>query len=248
MEFIFTREMQDDLREVNNTFQRSLLPWWDEISIYVPEADRDLGYKLLPAMVINAYRYLGIERELTIQMANIFKTINFANIIHILAKDDEEGQIHNQELQFAILIGDYIFGRVLKLLLEADADKLLNIFATMICSINEGLVIKHTLHGGLEDVLTKTRAPLYTNAFLTAGKMAGLKPETAEIYSEIGHNLGMAVELIYIYHQEKCGRTYLYKAQSLMGQLQDAEVLKIGEMEALMQQISNNTGGDADGL
>jgi len=247
MEFIFTREMKTDLLDVDNIFTKSLLPWWDEISVYVPRVE-DLSFKLLPAMVVNAYRYMGIERDSYLEMANLFKTIYFASKVHVLIKDDEDGQKHNQELQFTILIGDYIFGKVLSLLLKTDCDKLLDIFAVMLCDINEGLIIEHKMNGTRQEVLAKTMGPLYKNAFLTAAKVAGLIHEKALIYGEIGYNLGIALELIYIYEQKHDAHTYLDKAEMLLMQLNRNEICEIEALENLMQEIRNNLGGSVNGL
>jgi len=240
MDSILTIDIQTDLQEVDQTFRSSLLPWWDEISAYLPIVDKNLGSKLLPVMVINAYRYLGLERDLSIQMANLFKTIDFASKIHVLVKDDDEGQKHSQEMQFTILIGDYIFGRVLKLLVETQTDHLLYMFATMIGRINEGLIIEHKFKCGLEQVLIQTRAPLYHDAFLSAAKMAQLAPDSADIYGEVGHNLGIALELFYIYGQKTSGHTYLDRAKELLLLLNKNEISQFESLENLIFEMDKN--------
>jgi len=235
MDFIFTGEMKADLQEVDNIFRKSLLPWWDEISVYMPGANEDPGFKLLPAMVINAYKYLGIDKNLAIQMANLFKIIHFASKIHVLIKDDEEGQKHNQELQFTILIGDYIFGKVLRLLLETHADRLLDMFATMICDLNEGLIVEYKLNAGLSEVLARTRGPLYHKAFLSAAHMAGWAEDSVEIYGDLGYNLCMALELIYIYAQNATGKEYLDKAQKISEQM---NIKEKSALDSLMGEMA----------
>jgi geranylgeranyl pyrophosphate synthase len=239
MEFIFNKDIQTDLQEVDKTFRGSLMPWWDEISAYMPTIDKDLGFRILPVMVINAYRSLGLERDLAIQMANLFKTIDFASKIHGLVKDDDEGQKHSQEMQFTILIGDYIFGRVLKMLVETGTDHLLYMFAAMIGTINEGLIIEHKLKSGLEQTLIQTRAPLYYNAFLSAAKMADLAPDTADLYGEIGHNLGVALELTFAYGQKSVGQAYFNKTKELL-QLINKEKHQFESLEILIQQMDKN--------
>lgn len=248
MEFIFTREMKADLLEVEDLFKRSLLSWWDEIYIYVQKMDGDLSFQLLTAMVINAYRCLGLERELSIQMANLFKTINFASKIHVLVKDDDEGQEHNQELQFTVLIGDYIFGKVMSLLLDTRADKLLDRFAAMICEINEGLIVEYKLNKGLQEVLARTKAPLYNNAFNSAAELAGLAPEVTGIYTELGYNLGMALELLYVHGQKEDVGAYLIKAEQLLQSLRHHIPGMEPGLEKLVQEMYKELGGSTDGL
>jgi geranylgeranyl pyrophosphate synthase len=248
MESIFTKEMQADLLEVDNSFKKSLSPWWEEISGYVPEAQQDISFRLLPAMVIDAYRFLGLERDLALQMANMFKTIYLASKIHVLIGDDEEGQQHNQELQFSILIGDYIFGRVLKLLLETHTDQLLHMFAAMICQINEGLIVKYKSAADLDEVLAQTRAPFYHYAFLSAAKMAGMGPGDAELYGKIGHNIGMALELLIIDLGAAGGFAYVEKAQQLAAAMDHVDMPGRAELHELIQGLKDNIGGGADGL
>jgi len=248
MESIFTKEMQADLLEVDISFKKSLWTWWEEISVYVPAAQQDLSFKLLPAMVIKAYHYLGLERDLALQMANMFKTIYFASKIHVLIGDDEEGQQHNQELQFSILIGDYIFGRVLKLLLETHTDMLLHLFAAMICQINEGLIVKYKSAADLDEVLAQTRAPFYHYAFLSAAKIAGMGPADAEVYGQIGHNIGMALELLIIDQGAEDGHEYLEKAQQLSATMDHEDMPGLAELDELIRGLRDNIGGGVDGL
>lgn len=240
MEYIFTKDIQSAIQEVEKTFRNGLLSWWNEISAYVPKVDNDLGYRLLPAVVLNSYWYLGLEKELAVQMANLFKTIDFATRIHVLIKDDEEGQRHNQELQFTILIGDYIFGKVLKLLVETGTDHLLTMFATMIGKINEGLIIEHKFKSGLEQTLLQTRAPLYYNAFLSAAKMAHLPPDQAENYGKVGHNLGTALELTFVHHQKGLGQSYLDNTKQLLKILNKNGNNQFKSLENLVQAMDKN--------
>lgn len=213
MEFILTDNIKTDLVKVDIEFEKSLRPWWEELRLFLPAPGQEPGYDLLPAMVINAYRWAGNGHRLTIQMANLFRIINLASLIHLRVKDVEEGQEHNQEMQFAILIGDYIYGRVLKLLGETEADKLLDQFAVMIARINEGMVMKYKLDSGLDEYLSRGRAPFYANAFSSAARMQDWDPPHVALYEAVGQNLGLALEMIYVYKQPDMGYRYLRQAE-----------------------------------
>ncbi len=236
MEYILSREMKADLLQVNSIFKENLAPWWDEIKVFVHKLDEDESFQLIPAMVIYAYRQLGLERKLSLQMANLFKTLYFASKIHVLIKDDEEGQEQNQEMQFAILIGDYIFGKVLSLLLELRVDRLLDMFAAMICEINEGLILQYKLNGGLIEVLSRTKAPLYSNTFRSAAQLAGLSDERVIIYDEIGYNLGMGVELMLVCEQKE-DQSYLDRAEQLIKKFQENMNLSESSLQELVHKI-----------
>ncbi len=200
MDLAFSRELEVEMHDIENMFKKSLQPWWEDLADLLTHLQGDRSFQLMPAVVILAYKYLDMDHEIRVAMGNLFKTIYFANRIHTLVKDSDEGQIHNQDMQFTILIGDYIFGRVLKLLLEAKADKVLDEFAQMISQINEGLVIMHKSDVCIQEVMLQTSAPFYSTAFLTAARLKGLDGDEVALYEELGLNLGMALELTLIGH------------------------------------------------
>lgn len=215
MKFNFTRDLDAELFELGKHFKKSLLPWWDDIYVYLDRINNDFTWNTMPALVLSVYKYLGINKELTIAMTNIFKTIFFTNSIHAIVQDDEEGQKYDQDLQFNILIGDYVFGRVLKLLFEAKAVHFLEDFADMICSINEGMVMEHKLHAGYEQILLKTRAPLYELAFYTAAELADLEEEQQELFGTMGLKLGMGIELLAYSSCRDEALAYIHEGQRL---------------------------------
>jgi geranylgeranyl pyrophosphate synthase len=196
MNFAFTRVLAKELREVEDRHRENLASWWDELASLRESLREDKSLQLIPAVVVLAYRYLNSDHKLTINMAGLFKTLYFANLIHIRVKDEEEGQTNDQRLQFAILIGDYIFGRILKLLLEINAVEVLDNLALMICGVNEGLVMRHRLDAEPSEVIKRGNAAIYGTAFTTAARLKGLDQKGIELYGQIGCNLGMALELL----------------------------------------------------
>lgn len=196
MKQIFARDFRTEILELDVVFKNSLLPWWEDISEYVKKLDDDITWNMLPLVVLGIYRFNGLDRQISIAMANIFKTLYLANSIHALVKDDNEGQEHNQKLQFSILLGDYIFGRMLKLLVEAKADHLVGVFAHMMAEINEGMVLQHKYNIDHLEVVEKTRGPLYMRAFETAAQLSGSNEENQERYRQMGLALGMSIELL----------------------------------------------------
>ncbi len=196
MVFQFTRDLSTELLDVDGLFKKSILPWWQEIEIYMELIRLDHTWRTLPAVVFSIYRGTGFNREFCISMANIFKVLYLSVFIHELIKDDEEGQEFNQDMQFSILIGDFMFGRILALLIEAGADRLLPIFSDMICEINEGMVKRYKLGGNQEEFIENTRASFYKTAFLTAAYYAGKNMEEQECFKEAGYKLGLALEFL----------------------------------------------------
>ncbi|KUG04707.1 hypothetical protein ASZ90_017846 [hydrocarbon metagenome] len=196
MVFQFARDLSSELLDVDGLFKKSILPWWQEIETYRELIKLDHTWRALPAVVLSVYRGTGFNREFCISMANIFKILYLSVFIHELIKDDEEGQEYNQDMQFSILIGDYMFGRILALLIEAEADMLLPIFADMICEINEGMVKRYKLGSSEAEFVESRRASFYKTAFLTAAFCAGKNVEEQGCFREAGYKLGMALELL----------------------------------------------------
>ncbi len=187
--------LRGDAEAIDRHFAVLLERWGERLHPYRSAVSGDFTFACLPLLVNKAFRFLGNDTDLSLAMANIFKTVYFANTINQTLRDDAEGQQHDQEMQFSILISDYIFGWVLKKLVECNAAWLLDKFAGMMAEINEGFILKHCRGAGEDIVREKTRIPLYATAFYAAGRTAGCEPESALAYSRIGSELGMVMEL-----------------------------------------------------
>lgn len=238
MNFAFTRDLEVEICEMEKKFKQSLQPWWGNMSYLLARIQGDLSYQLMPSVALLAYKYLEMDNKTTVSMANIFKTIYFANKIHALIRDNEEGQLQNQELQFTILIGDYIFGRVLKLLLEAGADQLLDEFARMMSRINEGLVIRYKLDASSEEIIWKSITPLYATAFASAARLKGLGPELVANYEQIGLNLGMVLELTITAHNREA-LTYLEQTYVMISEFEAAGGEANTSLDKLLQELQS---------
>lgn len=216
MKCVFSGEIKGDIVEVEKSFRDNLLPWWNDIAVYYNRIQDDLTWRVLPAVVLSVYKHFGLDRALSVAMASMFETVYFSNSIHALIKDDDEGQVHDNELQFAILVGDYIFGTVLKSLVRSKNTSLVGIMADMMCELNEGMVLQNKLGANRTQVLEKTRAPLYGTAFLSAARLSGQTFENQEIYRQMGHNLGMSIELLGNKQSHKDTRPFIQNDEVLM--------------------------------
>ncbi|MEN6350480.1 MAG: hypothetical protein ABFD08_13930 [Syntrophomonas sp.] len=237
MNLALSREFKNDLHDLDIVFKESLLPWWDDINGYIKELENDVTWTTLPLMTMGVYSFLGLDRKISVSMANIFRTLFFANYIHALVKDDNEGQEYNRELQFSILIGDYIFGRMLKLLVEAEADSLVGIFAEMMGEINEGMILKHKYGADCRQVLSKTRAPLYARAFETAARLASLGGELENIYRQLGFALGMCIELPPYESRAAEIQNYIHEGEKIFSQLQQKNGAKNNSLGKMIAEL-----------
>jgi hypothetical protein len=240
MNLLFTRELKKELADLEQVFKCSLLPWWDSIDDYVKALENDLTWVVLPPVVMSIYTYTGHNRQLAIIMSNIFRNCYLAHRIHDLVKDDEEGQQHNQELQFNILIGDYISGHVLKALVDLQADRLVSFFAEMITEINQGLLIKHKLNGTYVEVVEKTRVPYYTTAFLTAARLAGFDDEICQSYCQMGYHFAMALELGQDSAYSHMGQAHIHECEKIFAGLNKRSNSTNSNLEKAIKELHNH--------
>lgn len=205
--------------------------------------DVDPLWKNIQEFVLITYDYFGLDRSLAIKIAVIFKMAYLANYIHESVKDDEEGQIYNQQLQLTILIGDYLFGKMMSLLLEAGGGHLVDSFADMMAEINEGLIIKYKIGTHPDQVIEKTKASYYSYTFLAAARLAGIDSEE-ELHNlfALGTNIGMVMYLIYNKGSHEQIRKHILQAHQLFTLVnQDLKVVN-SHLEKSLEEISNYSG------
>lgn len=244
MKFLFSNEINTELLDVDALFKQSLLPWWDELSVYNNSMQDDFTWQVLPALALHVYKYFGFNRQMAIAMANIFKTIYFSYYIHTLIKDNNEGQKHDKDLQFTILIGDYIFGRFLKLSVESNVSNLLDIFSDTMSQLSEGMVLQYKLKAESNQSFKKAKAPLYTAVFHTAAKLSGSEQEKMEIYKQIGFNLGMCFELGHQTEFQQEARGYLHKTELMLSKFKD----NYNTPDSILHRVTKNLHASIYGL
>ncbi|MDD2619499.1 MAG: hypothetical protein PHC92_02345 [Syntrophomonadaceae bacterium] len=237
MKYIFARDFRTEILELDVVFKNSLLPWWEDISGYIRRFENDTTWNMLPLVVLGVYKFNGLDRQISIAMANIFKTLYLANSIHALVKDDKEGQEYNRELQFSILIGDYISGRMLKLLVEAHADSLVGIFADMMAEISEGMVLQHKYSITNIETVEKTRGPLYARAFETAAYLAGFEKGNQVKYRQMGLALGMSMELLAYDSLHKEVHNYIHETEQIFKVIKQQNNTSNSTLEKVMTKL-----------
>ncbi len=238
MNFAFTRSLAEEIREVDAMCQESLQIWWDDLAGLRECLQNDRSFQLMPAVVVLAYKYLDSDRRLTVDMAGLFKTLYFADLIHNQVMDEEEGQLNDQNLQFTILIGDYIFGRVLKLLLKIGAVQVLDNLALMICRINEGLVMQYKLGAEQLEVIKRGNAAIYETAFVTAARLKMLDQEATRLYGRLGFNIGVALESLIAGNTDQA-LPYIETSAELLAQFKNAQGFQDNCLQDLLQELTN---------
>lgn len=192
-QYMMSGDLKSELQKVDEKFRGTVSLWQEDIKPYISGLENDPLWHIIPAFVLSACKYTGVERDLSISIANIFRTIYMANHIHEQIKDEEESQEYNQQMRLAILLGDYMFGKILKLLLNENAAHLVDIFAGLICKLNEGLTVKYKMNNDLMHNLKHIYAPFFKAAFLSASRLAGNNDDKEKAYGDLGYNLGLAI-------------------------------------------------------
>jgi hypothetical protein len=237
MNFAFTRELEVEINEIDLMYQKSLQIWWEDLASLRGRLQDDKSLRLMPAVVMLAYKYLDLDHTTSIDMASLFKTLYLANLIHKQVKDEEEGQLNNQDLQFTILIGDYIFGRVLKLLLEIGAVQVLDNLAALMCQISEGLVMEYKLKQNQLEVSKSGNVSFYAIGFLSAARLKGLNDESIELYEQLGFNIGLTMELLIIGNVAQA-KLYIEKSVDVLAAFQAKAGFANGCLDKLLQDLA----------
>jgi hypothetical protein len=195
MNWGFTRGLQEELLQVEANFKTCLNPWWKEVETYYEQLKDDPTFVMLPALTLSVYRHIGHDLATSTTLATISKIIYFSNSIHEHIKDDEEGQKPNRDLQFSILIGDYMLGQVLNILVDEQLDVLLPMFSNMMAEVNQGLIEKYKMNLDWQEGIEKSRMPIYRIVFASAARLAQAGVKEEERLSGLGYHAGMTVEL-----------------------------------------------------
>lgn len=237
MNLAIPMEIKGELAEVEKMFRDNFSPWWNYMNIYIDSLQDDLTWNIMPVVVLSVNKYFSLDRRVSIALATVFKSVYFSNHVHLLIKDDEEGQIHDNNLQFAILTGDYIYGTILKTLVRAGASNLLGAFSDLISELNEGMVLKYKLAASPVAVMAKTRAPFYANAFLFAASLSGQTAENQEAYRQLGYNLGMSLELLGMSNQLQEARKYVHNTEILIKRCNDFTARPNAFLESVISKL-----------
>lgn len=241
--FNFSWELKKEVFEIDHMLKDFLNSWREDIYEFNHDLENDYLYRSICEFVLLAYKYFGIDKDLSKKMVVIFKMVYLANYIHSKVRDDEEEQEYNQELQYTILTGDYLFGHIMKLLIEANGGEVVDSFAHMMAEINEGFIIQHKIDPISIEVIEKTIASYYGTAFLTAARFAGIQKETELfIIRDLGLNLGIAMYLIYTDAAYGKINPYIIRVNKLFSLINLHKRIANSSLEKAVEEISEFSG------
>lgn len=168
------------------------------------------GGKLLrPAFVLISSRFGEENREKACSLAAVIEMLHMATLVHDDIIDDSKLRRGNETIQskygkdYAVYIGDFLFGVCFKLLSENSSLKQINIDSNSMARICLGEVnqlnsrfnMNLSVKSYLNRISAKT-AELFSLSFYTGASMANCSEKLSRQLWQIGHNIGMAFQII----------------------------------------------------
>jgi len=176
-----------------------------EISAHLIEAG---GKRLRPLLTLAAARLAGYEGAVQIKLAAVVEFIHTATLLHDDVVD-ESAQRRGRptanilwDNKSSVLVGDYLFARAFRLMIESGDMRILDILSNAAAVIAEGEVLQLTTAHDLstdiaryEQVIRGKTAALFAAATEVSGVLARLpEPQIAALHA-YGDSLGMAFQL-----------------------------------------------------
>lgn len=154
-----------------------------------------LELNLCPAVVFAVTRALAKEGLKMLPLASLFQYIFLSDKVHRLVTD---GDISEDERQYPILVGDYLFGQAFQKLCQKDLFPHLKEFTKLIEEMNEGVIQRWSLKNkqiSLDDyilILSKEKASILELAAKMTAEVNGAREIVTNRLESFGYNIGMA--------------------------------------------------------
>ncbi len=154
-----------------------------------------LELNLCPAVVFAVTRALAKDVPNMIPLASLFQYIFLSDKVHRLVTD---GDIPEDQRQYPILVGDYLFGQAFKKLCEKDLFPHLKEFTKLIEDMNQGVIQRWSLKDKpmlLDDyklILGKEKASILKLAAKMTAEINDTRENVRNKLERFGYNLGMA--------------------------------------------------------
>ncbi|WP_340108426.1 polyprenyl synthetase family protein [Pikeienuella sp. HZG-20] len=199
-----------ELEAVNQTIRERMrsehAPRIPELSAHLIEAG---GKRLRPVLTLAAAKLCGYEGEHQIRLAAAVEFIHTATLLHDDVVDESAKRrgrptanilFGNQQ---SVLVGDYLFARSFRLMVETGSLRVLDILAGASAVIAEGEVLQltaqHDLSGGEEryfQVIRGKTAALFAAAAEVGAVVAAADEAEIAALRSYGDALGVAFQLI----------------------------------------------------
>lgn len=198
-----------DLEAVNTTitgYMQSDVPMIPQLAGYLIEAG---GKRIRPMLTLAAARLCGYAGTGHVKLATAVEFIHTASLLHDDVVDNSSlrrGKAAANIIfgnQASVLVGDYLFSRSFRLMVETGSLSTLDILANAAAIITEGEVLQLTAAKNIatsEDtymkVIAAKTAALFAAAAEVGGVIAGRPARDSQALYTYGRELGIAFQLV----------------------------------------------------
>ncbi|MEM9782851.1 MAG: polyprenyl synthetase family protein [Pseudomonadota bacterium] len=199
----------DDLTRVNTLIRERMAsehaPRIPEISAHLIEAG---GKRLRPILTLASAGLCGYRGGDHVKLAATVEFIHTATLLHDDVVDESSRRRGRPTANIlfdnksSVLVGDYLFARAFRLMVETGSLRVLDILSEASAVIAEGEVLQLTTAGNIATdieayrrVIQGKTAALFAAASEVGGVIAGAPDETVERLRTFGDALGMAFQL-----------------------------------------------------
>lgn len=202
-------EINDELKSVINIIEKNAKCRDKIIESSILELLHSGGKMLRPSFVILASKFGEYNEEKTQALASVVEMFHMATLVHDDIVDDATLRRGKETVQskygknYAVYIGDYLFCVCFKVLATVgslDSMKIDTLSMSRICmgeidQLNSRFDRNVSVKKYLQRVSGKT-AELFSLSFYIGASESGCSRKLSKLFWEIGHNIGMAFQII----------------------------------------------------
>ncbi len=167
-----------------------------------------LNRTVRPAVVIFTAQLFNFKKDAVYPLAAIMQFIYMASQIHanITETDPRDGETVDPRdgCQFPVLVGDYLYGKFFTLLCDAAIIEYLGPLADIICSVNEGAVMKSQYSKSelstdqqlLQTIVGRDYGEFFAGCCSLAAKASDAGEEAVKQMYDFGLNFGVGYGLL----------------------------------------------------
>lgn len=201
--------VKSDLEEVTKIMKKSIKCKEKLVENAILELINSGGKLLRPAFLIIAARFGNFKEEEIYPLAAVLEMLHMATLVHDDIIDNSELRRGTETIQakygkgYAVYIGDFLFTRCFKILSEHSTLKGINVDSNVMSRICMGEIEqfsskynkKVSVRRYLKRISSKT-AELFSLSFYSGAMGSGCDDKLCKRLSNIGHDIGMAFQII----------------------------------------------------
>lgn len=201
--------IRNDLEEVTRIMKKSIKCKEKLVENAILELINSGGKLLRPAFLIIAARFGNFKEEEIYPLAAVLEMLHMATLVHDDIIDNSELRRGTETIQakygkgYAVYIGDFLFTRCFKILSEHSTLKSINVDSNVMSRICMGEIEqfsskynkKVSVRRYLKRISSKT-AELFSLSFYSGAMGSGCDDKLCNRLSNIGHDIGMAFQII----------------------------------------------------